>query len=121
VLIKEKIILNVVWYRFEASSLLLREKHKLILCENRILRKIFEPKKENEKKEGENGIRPMSRQPILTISYYDDRDLRWAKHVVRVRRTAVRRKIWWGNLEGRMYLKDICIARTLSVKRIWKK
>jgi len=99
--IYRNIILNVVLYRFEALSLVLREKHKLILCENKILREVFGSKKENEEKEGENGIRPISRQPILTIYYYDDRNLRWAEHVVRVRRRAVRKKIWWGNLEGR--------------------
>jgi hypothetical protein len=53
-------------------SLVLRERHKLMLCENRIPRKVFGPKKEEEKEGGEDGIRPTSRQPIVTKYYYDD-------------------------------------------------
>jgi hypothetical protein len=39
----------------------LRERHKLVLCEYRMLRKVFGSKKEEEEEGGENGIRPTSR------------------------------------------------------------
>jgi hypothetical protein len=42
--------------------LVLKEKHKLILCENRMLRKVYGAKKEKEEEVGgENGISPASR------------------------------------------------------------
>jgi len=62
--IYSNIILNVVWYGFEILCLVLREKHKLMLCENGLLRKVFGSKKEEEEEEeeeGENGIRSTSR------------------------------------------------------------
>jgi hypothetical protein len=71
-----------------------------------MLRKVLGPKKEEEEDGGENGIRPISWQPIVTKYYYDDRDLRWAEHVVRMRRRAeCEKKNYWGNLEGRDSLK----------------
>ena len=45
-------------------SLVLRERHKLMFCENRMLRKVFGPKKNAEERGGENGIAPTARQPI---------------------------------------------------------
>jgi len=60
-------------------------------------RKVLGPKKEEEEKGGENGIAPASRQPTIAKYYYDDGQLRWAVHVVRVRRRAVRKK----NLAGK--------------------
>jgi hypothetical protein len=39
------IILLVVLYRLEIRSLMLREEHRLIVFENRVLGRIFEPKR----------------------------------------------------------------------------
>jgi hypothetical protein len=41
-----KIILPVVLYRCETSSLTLREEHKLRVFKNRVLRRIFGPKRD---------------------------------------------------------------------------
>jgi hypothetical protein len=46
--IYETVILPVVLYGCETWSLTLREEHKLRVFENRVLRKIFRPKKEEE-------------------------------------------------------------------------
>lgn len=40
------IMLPVVWYGYETWSLIFREKHGLKVLDNRIVRKIFEPKRE---------------------------------------------------------------------------
>jgi predicted negative regulator of RcsB-dependent stress response len=45
------IILFVVWYGFKTWSLTLREKHRLRMFENRVLRKIFGPKRDEVKGE----------------------------------------------------------------------
>ena len=44
--IHRTIILPVVLYGYETWSLTLREEHKLRVFENRVLRKIFEPKRD---------------------------------------------------------------------------
>jgi hypothetical protein len=49
--IYKTIILSVVLYGSETWSLTLREEHRLRVCENRVLRRIFEPKS-NEVKGG---------------------------------------------------------------------
>lgn len=54
-------------------------------------RKVFGPKKEEEEKGGDNRLVPASRQPTIAKYYYDDRQVRWAVHVVRVRRRALRK------------------------------
>jgi hypothetical protein len=40
------IILPVVWYRYETWSLILREERRLRMFENRLLRRIFGPKRD---------------------------------------------------------------------------
>jgi hypothetical protein len=47
-LIKLGYILSVVLYGRETWSLTLREEHKLRVFENRVLRRIFEPKRDEE-------------------------------------------------------------------------
>jgi hypothetical protein len=44
--IHKTIILPVVLYGCETSSLTLREEHRLMVCGNRVLRRIFRPKRE---------------------------------------------------------------------------
>jgi hypothetical protein len=50
------IIFPVVLYRCETWSLTLREKHRLRVYENRVLRRIFEPKRDEETGNGKNYI-----------------------------------------------------------------
>ena len=50
------IILPVVLYGCETRSLMLREERRLRVFENRVLRRIFEPKRDGVKESGENCI-----------------------------------------------------------------
>jgi hypothetical protein len=50
-LLSQTIILPVVLYGCETWSLTLREEHRLRVFENRVLRRIFERKRDEEKKE----------------------------------------------------------------------
>jgi hypothetical protein len=55
--IYKTIILTVILYGCETWSLTLREEHRLRVCENRVLRRIFGPKREMNRREvGENCI-----------------------------------------------------------------
>jgi hypothetical protein len=51
------LILPVVLYGCENWSLILREERRLRLFENRVLRRVFEPKRDEETGNGENYIR----------------------------------------------------------------
>jgi hypothetical protein len=75
-----------VLYRYEAWSLTLREEHKLRVFENRILRRIFGPKRDanaewrrlhNEK------LHTLYRPPYI-VRVIKSRRLRWAGHVSRI-------------------------------------
>jgi hypothetical protein len=52
--IYKTVILPVVLYGYESWSLTLREEHRLRVSENRVLRRIFGPKKGRKTDHGEN-------------------------------------------------------------------
>jgi hypothetical protein len=54
--IYKTIILRVVLYGCETWSFTLREEHRLRVFENRVLRRIFGPKRDEGQKVGENCI-----------------------------------------------------------------
>jgi hypothetical protein len=54
--IYKTIILPVALYRCETWSLTLREEHRLRVFENRVLRRIFGPKRDEVTGDGENYI-----------------------------------------------------------------
>jgi hypothetical protein len=83
--IYKSIILLVVLYGFEIWSLTLREEHRLKVFENRVLRRIFEPKR-NEVMEGWRKLRyekflNFYSLPII-IRMMKSRRMRWTRHVV---------------------------------------
>jgi hypothetical protein len=80
-----RIILPVVQYRCGTCSLILREEHRLRACENRVLRRIFGPRRE----EVIGGWRKLHNPKLhnlysLTniIRIMKSRRIRWAEHVV---------------------------------------
>jgi hypothetical protein len=83
------IILPVVLYGCETWSLTLREKHRLRVFENRVLRRIFGPKRDEvtggwgtlHNEELHNLYSPPSIIRMIKL-----RSMRWAGHVARTRR-----------------------------------
>jgi hypothetical protein len=78
------IILLVVLYGCETSSLTLREEHRLSLFENRVLKKIFVPKRN----EVTGGWRKLHNEELhnlyslpSVIRMIKSRRIRWAGHV----------------------------------------
>jgi hypothetical protein len=91
--IYKTIILPVVLYECETWSLTLREEHRLRVFENRVLRRIFGPKKDEvvgEWRERHNeellDLYPSSR----IIRIMKSRRMRWAGHVARRGRRGTR-------------------------------
>jgi hypothetical protein len=88
-------ILPVVLYGCEAWSLTLRKEHRLRVLENRVLRRIFGPTRDEvtgEWRKLHNGeLRDLYSSPSI-IRIIKSRRMRWAGHVARMgeKRTAYR-------------------------------
>jgi hypothetical protein len=84
--IYKTIILPFVFYGCETWSLTLREKHRLRVFENRVLRRIFEPKRDEVtgewRKLHSEELHILYSSP--NIRQIKSRRMRWAGHVERI-------------------------------------
>ena len=99
------IILPVVLYGCETWSLILREERRLSVFENRVLRRIFGPKRDEvtwEWKKLHNEELNLYSSPNI-VRVIKSR-MRWAGHVARRVSGEAYTGFWWGNLRGRDHL-----------------
>jgi hypothetical protein len=92
------IILPVVLYGCETWSLTLREEHKLRAFENRVLRRIFGPKRyevTGEWRKLHNEELHDLYSPPSIIRIIKSRRMRWAGHVARMGRRGKLIDYWW--------------------------
>jgi hypothetical protein len=86
--IYKTIILPVVLYGCETWSLSLREEHRLRVFENRVLRRIFGPKRDEVtgewRKLHNEELHNLNSTPDI-IRQVKSRRIRWAGHVARMR------------------------------------
>jgi hypothetical protein len=77
----------VVLYRCETWSLTRREEHRLRVCENKVLRRIFRPKR-NEVTGGWRKLHNEELHDLYSlpsiITIIESRRVRWAGHVARM-------------------------------------
>jgi hypothetical protein len=96
----ETIIFPVVLYGCETWSLTLREEHRLGVFENRVLRRIFGPKKDEVtgewRKLHNEELQDLYPSPSI-IRIINARRMRWAGHVARIGRGGTRIGCWWEN------------------------
>jgi hypothetical protein len=82
------IIMSVVLYGCETWSLTLREEHRLMVFENRVLRRIFGPKRDNVtggwRKLHNEEVHNLYSSPSI-IRMVKSRRMRLAEHVARMR------------------------------------
>jgi hypothetical protein len=82
--IYKTIILPVVLYRCETWSLTLREEHKLKVFENRVMRRIFGPKRDEVmgewRKLHNEELRDLYSSPSI-VRIIKSRRMRWVGHV----------------------------------------
>jgi hypothetical protein len=82
----ETVILSVVLYGCETWSLTLREEHRLRVFENRVLRRIFGPKREEDgswRKLHNEELHSLYSSPNI-VRVIKSRRMRWAGHVARI-------------------------------------
>jgi hypothetical protein len=80
------VILSVVLYGCKTWSLSLREKHRLRVFENRVLRRIFGPKREEDeswRKLHNDELHSLYSSPNI-VRVIKSRRMRWAGHVARL-------------------------------------
>jgi hypothetical protein len=92
------IILPVVLYGCETWSLTLREEHRLRMFENRVLRRIFGPKRaevtEGWRKLHKEELHKLYSSPRL-IRMIQSRRMRWTGHVALMGRRIMHIGYWW--------------------------
>jgi hypothetical protein len=102
--IYKTIILPVVLYGCETWSLILREEHRLKVFENRVLRRIFGPKRDEVmgdwRKLHNEELRDLYSSP-MKIRIIKTRRMRWAGHVARMGEKRNAYRLLVGKLEGK--------------------
>jgi len=118
------IILPVVFYGCETCSLTLREERRLRVFENRVLRRIFGPKRDEVSREW----RKLHNEELndlcsshSVVRAIKSRRMRWVMHVVRMGGGGVYTGIWWGILRERDHLGDPGVDRRIIIRWIFRK
>jgi hypothetical protein len=96
--IYKTIILPVLLYGCETWSLTLREEHRLRVFENKVLRRIFGPKRDKVtgewRKLHNEELRDLYSSPSI-VRIINSRRMRWEGHVARMGRRETRIDYWW--------------------------
>ena len=119
--IHRNIILPVVVYGCETWSLILGEERRLRVFENRVLRRIFGPKKdevtEEWRKLHNEALNDLYPSPNV-VQVIKSRGMRGAGHVARMGRCTW---FWWGNLRESDHLGDPCVDGRIILRWIYRK
>jgi hypothetical protein len=109
------IILPVFVYLCETWSLTLRQEHKLRVFENRVLRRISGPKKDEVtfgwRKVHNEELHNLYSSPSI-IRMTTSRMMSWAGHVTRMR-TGLHIAYWWESRKAREHYEDQEIGRSI--------
>ena len=94
-------ILLVVLYGCENRSLTLREERRLRVFENRVLMRIFGPRRDEVtgewRKLHNGGLNYLYSSPNI-VQVMKSRRMGWARHVARMQERRVVYRVFWGNL-----------------------
>jgi len=95
----------------------LREEHRLRVFENRVLRRIFGPKREEDgswrKLHNDELHSPYCSPHIVRV--IKSRSIRWAGHVARMEKVDVFIEFWLGGPKGREHWEDLGIGGRITL------
>jgi hypothetical protein len=114
--IYKTVILPVVLYECETWSLTLREEHRLTVFENRVLRKIFGPKSEEDgswRKLHNDELHDLYSSPNI-FRVIKSRRMRWVGHVARM--GEVFTGFWLGSRKARDHWEDLGVGGRIIIK-----
>ena len=113
------IVLPVVLYGCGTWSLTVREERRLRVFENRVLRRIFGPKRDEVtgkcRKLHNEELNDLNSTPSI-VRVIKSRRMRWAGHVARMGREEVYTGFRWGNMVAKDNLEDPSIMGELILK-----
>jgi len=114
----------VVLYRCETWPLTLREERRLRVFENMVLRRIFEPKRDEVrgewKKLHNEELNDLYSSPNI-VRVIKSRRMRWAGHVARMERGEAYTGFWWGNVKERDHMEDRAVHASIILRQIFRK
>jgi hypothetical protein len=112
------VILPVVLYGYETWSLTLGEEHRLKVFEDRVLRKVFGPKREEDgswRKLHNDELHDLYSSPNI-VRVIQSKRMRWAGHVARMGRGEVSTGFWLGGPKGRDHWEDLGIGGRIALR-----
>jgi hypothetical protein len=118
------VVLPVALYGCETWSLTLREEQRLRVFENRVLWRIFGPKRDGATGEWRRlhneELNDLYSSPNI-IRVMKSRRMRWAGHVARMGKREVDTGFWWGDMREGDHLGDPGIDGRIILKWVLKK
>jgi hypothetical protein len=115
--IYKTVILSVALYRCETWALNLRKESRLRVSENRVLRKIFGPKREEDgswrKLHNDELDNPYFSPNIVRV--IKSRKMRWAGHVARMGEGEVFIGFLLGNSKGKDHWEDLVVGGRITL------
>jgi hypothetical protein len=112
------VILPVVLYGCETWSLTWGEEHRLRVFENRVLRRIFGPKREEDgswRKLHNDELHSLYSSPSI-IRVIKSRRIRWAGHVACMGRGEVFKGFWLGDQKARSHWENLGVGGRITLR-----
>jgi hypothetical protein len=112
------VILSVVLYGCETWSVTLREEHGLRVSENRVLRKIFGPKRKEDgswRKLHNDELHSLCSSPNI-VRVIKSRRTRWAGHMASIGRGEVLTGFYFGGPMGRDHWEDLGVGGRITLR-----
>jgi hypothetical protein len=112
------VILPVVLYGCKTWFLTLREEHRLRVFENRVLRRIFGPKREEDaswKKMLSDELHSLYSSSNI-VRVIKSRRMRWARHVARMGEGRGVYRVWLGGAKVRDHWEDVGVGGKITLR-----
>jgi hypothetical protein len=114
--------LSVIFYEYDTRSLNFREERRLRAFENRVLRRIFVPKKDEVigkwRKLHNDELNDLYSSSNI-FRAIKSRRMRWVGHVARM--GEMHTGFWWGNLREKAHLENQGVNGRIIVRWIFRK